>query len=38
MDKTAQELASKGRYGDSMLVHMAPEEVAGIASLGLELR
>jgi hypothetical protein len=34
MDKTAQELASKGRYGDSMLVHMAPEEVAGIASLG----
>ncbi len=33
MDKTAQELASKGRYGDSMLVHMAPEEVAGIASL-----
>lgn len=34
MDRSAQELASKGRYGDSMLVHMAPEEVAGIASLG----
>ena len=29
----AQGLASKGRYGDSMLVHMAPSEVAGIASL-----
>jgi hypothetical protein len=25
--------AAKGRYGDSMLVHMAPEEVAGLASL-----
>ena len=34
MDRSAQELASKGRYGDSMLVHMAPEEVQGIASLG----
>ena len=33
MNPTAQELASKGRYGDSMLVHMNPEEVAGIASL-----
>ena len=31
--QTAQDLASKGRYGDSMLVHMNPEEVAGIASL-----
>ena len=31
--QTAQGLASKGRYGDSMLVHMNPEEVAGIASL-----
>jgi hypothetical protein len=26
-------LADRGRYGDSMLVHMAPEEVAGLASL-----
>ena len=34
MDRSAQELASKGRNGDSMLVHMAPEEVQGIASLG----
>tara|TARA_R100001129_G_scaffold186433_1_gene178148 strand:+ start:279 stop:1835 length:1557 start_codon:yes stop_codon:yes gene_type:complete len=33
MNPTAQELASKGRYGDTMLVHMNPEEVAGIASL-----
>ena len=33
MNPTAQNLASKGRYGDSMLVHMNPEEVAGIASL-----
>ena len=33
MNPTAQDLASKGRYGDSMLVHMNPEEVAGIASL-----
>ena len=27
------DLADRGRYGDSMLVHMAPEEVAGLASL-----
>ena len=26
-------LAAKGRYGDTTLVHMAPEEVAGLASL-----
>jgi hypothetical protein len=26
-------LADRGRHGDSMLVHMAPEEVAGLASL-----
>ena len=26
-------LADRGRYGDSMLVHMAPDEVAGLASL-----
>ena len=31
--QAAQDLASRGRYGDSMLVHMNPEEVAGIASL-----
>ena len=29
----AEELASYGRYGDSMLVHMNPIEVEGIASL-----
>ena len=29
----AEELASYGRYGDSMLVHMNPVEVEGIASL-----
>ena len=29
----AQELAQYGRYGDSMLVHMNPVEVAGLASL-----
>jgi len=28
-----EQLASHGRHGDSVLVHMAPEEVAGIASL-----
>tara|TARA_R100000008_G_scaffold69522_1_gene46905 strand:+ start:1489 stop:3774 length:2286 start_codon:yes stop_codon:yes gene_type:complete len=31
---TAQGLAGLGRYGDNMLVHMNPEEVAGLASLG----
>jgi hypothetical protein len=31
--QVTQQLASHGRHGDSMLVHMAPEEVAGIASL-----
>lgn len=29
----AKNLANKGRYGDSVLVHMAPEEVAGLQSL-----
>lgn len=29
----ARNLADKGRYGDSMLVHMRPDEVAGLASL-----
>lgn len=32
--QSAQQLASKGRYGDSMLVHMNPEEVAGMQYLG----
>ena len=27
------EMAKYGRYGDTMLVHMNPAEVAGIASL-----
>jgi hypothetical protein len=31
---TAEGLASFGRHGDSMLVHMNPEEVAGLSSLG----
>ena len=29
----ADQLSSMGRYGDSMLVHMNPEEVRGLASL-----
>jgi hypothetical protein len=29
----ADALAAKGRYGDSILVHMNPIEVAGLASL-----
>ncbi len=33
-DQMAQGLAGLGRYGDTMLVHMNPEEVAGLASLG----
>lgn len=32
--EAAQDIADKGRNGDSMLVHMAPEEVQGIAALG----
>lgn len=35
MRKTAQYLASKGRHGDSMLVHMAPEEVRGLQALAM---
>lgn len=31
--QSAQEMASKGRFGDTMLVHMNPEEVRGLASL-----
>jgi len=31
--KEAQNVASKGRYGDTMLMHVNPQEVAGLASL-----
>ena len=31
----ANNMASKGRYGDSMLVHMAPEEVQGLQRLAM---
>jgi len=34
MKSAIKGIASKGRNGDNMLVHMAPDEVAGIASLG----
>lgn len=33
MQKQAERLAEQGRFGDSMLVHMNPAEVEGIASL-----
>lgn len=33
MYEQAQTLASKGRYGDSMLVHMSPREVGGLQAL-----
>ena len=33
MQQDAERLAAQGRFGDSMLVHMNPEEVQGIASL-----
>jgi hypothetical protein len=33
MQKDAERLAAQGRFGDSMLVHMTPAEVQGIASL-----
>ena len=32
-EQTAQGLASLGRYGDSMMVHMNPNEVAGLQQL-----
>ena len=32
--QAAQGLASFGRYGDNILVHMNPEELEGLASLG----
>jgi hypothetical protein len=31
--QTAQSLAARGRYGDSMLVHMTPQEVGGLQAL-----
>jgi hypothetical protein len=31
----ANDMASKGRHGDSMLVHMSPNEVAGLHALAL---
>jgi hypothetical protein len=31
---TAQGLAALGRYGDSMLMHVSPQEVAGLQALG----
>ena len=34
---TAQGLASLGRHGDSMLVHMSPEEVGGLKQVGNSL-
>ena len=33
LKKTARQLAAKGRYGDTMLLHVNPLEVAGLASL-----
>jgi hypothetical protein len=33
MNQTAQYLASKGRNGDTMLVHMSPKEVGGLQML-----
>jgi len=33
MRDTAQNLASKGRYGDTMLMHVTPDEVRGLSSL-----
>jgi len=34
MQEEAMELADRGRYGDTTLVHMTPGEVQGLASLG----
>ena len=33
MNQTAQHLASQGRYGDTTLVHMSPQEVRGLQAL-----
>jgi len=35
LHRTANRLATKGRDGDTMLVHMAPEEVGGLQALAL---
>ncbi len=37
ISQTAQGLASLGRNGDSMLVHMSPEEVGGLKQIGSSL-
>jgi len=34
MQEEASEVAERGRYGDTTLVHMTPGEVQGLASLG----
>jgi hypothetical protein len=36
MKKTAKGLAAQGRYGDSVLVHMSPGELAGLKALAYE--
>ena len=36
VSRTAKGLASLGRDGDTMLVHMAPEEVAGLRAIALK--
>jgi len=33
LELAAQHLASRGRKGDTMLVHMAPQEVSGLQAL-----
>ena len=33
LHNNAEELASKGRYGDTMLMHVTPDEVRGLSSL-----
>jgi hypothetical protein len=35
LELAAQHLASRGRKGDTMLVHMAPEEVSGLQALAM---
>ena len=37
MAKTAQNLAAQGRGGDTMLVHMSPEEVRGLRGLAMRM-
>jgi len=33
LQNSVEEVASKGRYGDTMLIHVNPEEVQGLASI-----